>query len=155
MGWLQTRFSSLFVSQGRNAVSTQGRPGWPSLFPTVSVEGERSPSDLNYQPARLGAPPFFFLQFFVLLQTGENPHPRIIAVNDLTIDGQSAQIEEDRQRRIGYCFISLELDGFRQRHAKALLQPLQPVPGQACPVLGQGQRNVAGRVVLLRPHARR
>jgi hypothetical protein len=29
---------------------------------------------------------------FVLLQEGENPHMRVIAVYDLTIGGQSAQI---------------------------------------------------------------
>src|SRR5262245_19125586 len=51
--------------------------------PTVGVDRNLSSSDFNHQPARMSSTPLFFLQLFVLLQAGENPHTRVIAVNDL------------------------------------------------------------------------
>ena len=35
--------------------------------------------------------PFFFTKLFVLLQAGKNPHPCVIAVNNLTICGECNQ----------------------------------------------------------------
>jgi hypothetical protein len=45
----------------------------------------------------------------------------------------------------------LKLDPSR-RHAEALLQPRQSVPGQSRPILGPRQRDIAGLIVLLRSH---
>ena len=45
----------------------------------------------------------------------------------------------------------LKLDPSR-RHAEALLQPRQSVPGQSRPILGRHQRDFAGLIVLLRSH---
>src|SRR5262245_4646530 len=98
--------------------------------PAVSVDRNLSSSDFNHQPARMSSTPLFFLQLFVFFQAGKNPYPRVITVNNLTIGGQSAQIEEDGQNSIGHRFTSLELNGFRQRHAEALLQSRQPIPRQ-------------------------
>jgi hypothetical protein len=61
-----------------------------------------------------GYPPFFFLRFFVLYQAGENPHPRVIAVNDLTIGGQSSQIPGLVELWSGSFFISDGADSTRR-----------------------------------------
>jgi hypothetical protein len=125
------------------------------VLSAVRVERDFSPPDLDHQTARLGGPPFLLLPLFVFLQAREDPHPRVIAVDYFSIGGQSPQVEEDGQRRIGHRFTALELHRFRQRDAEAFLQARQPLPGQSRPVLGQGQRNIAGRIALLRPHTRR
>src|SRR5262245_38942975 len=58
--------------------------------PTVSIERDLSSSNLDYNPASMSSTPLFFLQLFVLFQAGQNLYPCVIAVNNLTICGQTA-----------------------------------------------------------------
>jgi len=86
---------------------------------------------LDHEPAGVRRTPFFLTPIFVFPVTGQNSHPRVVDVKELSVRRQLNQMSVDGENRVRHRLASFKLDGLRKRHAATLLHSRLTIKGHS------------------------
>src|SRR5262245_14151654 len=86
---------------------------------------------LDHEPAGVRRASFFLAPIFVFLVAGQNSHPRVVDVKELSVRRQLNQMSVDGENRVRQILASFKLDGLRKRHAATLLHSRLTIKGHS------------------------